>query len=129
MLENLQPIWIDSPAGVEGAVRAVRSAGQLALDTEADSLHSYFHKTCLIQVTADGGNFVIDPLAIDPETLADLEVRFTIKDDAVIYEAEEGAGGRDLSHAPLAADPVAAHNILHLIDDGLAGRSQSSHRH
>jgi ribonuclease D len=72
MLENLQPIWIDSPAGVEGAVRAVRSAGQLALDTEADSLHSYFHKTCLIQVTADGGNFVIDPLAIDPEALGPL---------------------------------------------------------
>ena len=70
-----------------------------------------------------------NPAAVDPETLADLEVLLTIKEDTVIYNAEEGAGGRDHEHAPLGSDPVAAHNILHLMDDGLARRSRVSHAH
>ena len=68
-----------------------------------------------------------NPAAVDPETLSDLKVLVTIKEDRVIYEAEVGADSSDLTHAPLASDPVAAHDILHLIDDGLAGRSQFGH--
>jgi ribonuclease D len=36
----------------------------LAIDTEADSFHSYFEKTCLIQIAYEGGECVIDPLAV-----------------------------------------------------------------
>ncbi len=72
MLNDLNPIWVDSPEGVEVAAATSRSAGWLALDTEADSLHSYFHKVCLIQLTADGANFVIDPLALATGDLAPL---------------------------------------------------------
>lgn len=72
MLNDLNPIWVDSPDGVEAAAAASRAAGWLALDTEADSLHSYFHKVCLIQLSADGGNFVIDPLALESGGLAPL---------------------------------------------------------
>jgi len=69
MLDHLNPIWVDTRAGVDEVAEAARSAGWLALDTEADSLHSYFHKTCLVQVTADERNFVIDPLAMDSNDL------------------------------------------------------------
>jgi len=69
MHEDLNPVWVDSRQGVSEAATAARKAGWMALDTEADSLHSYFHKTCLIQVTAGGTNFVIDPLALDSEDL------------------------------------------------------------
>jgi len=69
MLDHLNPIWVDTRAGVDEVAEAARSAGWLALDTEADSLHSYFHKTCLVQVTADNRNFVIDPLAMDSSDL------------------------------------------------------------
>jgi len=72
MLENLNPIWVDSRAGVDEVAATARAAGWLALDTEADSLHSYFHKTCLVQVTADNRNFVIDPLAMDSSDLGPL---------------------------------------------------------
>lgn len=65
MLDDLDPIWVDTRAGADDAVAAAVSDGRLALDTEADSLHSYFHKVCLIQLTAGGRNFVIDPLALD----------------------------------------------------------------
>jgi len=72
MLDDLNPIWVDTTDGVEAAAAASRAAGWFALDTEADSLHSYFHKVCLVQLTADGGNFVIDPLALEPADLAPL---------------------------------------------------------
>lgn len=72
MLDHLNPIWVDTRAGVDEVAEAARSAGWLALDTEADSLHSYFHKTCLVQVTADNRNFVIDPLAINSSDLGPL---------------------------------------------------------
>jgi ribonuclease D len=69
MLDDLNPIWVETRAGVEEVAEAARTAGWLALDTEADSLHSYFHKTCLVQVTADDRNFVIDPLAVNSSDL------------------------------------------------------------
>jgi ribonuclease D len=69
MGNNLQPIWVEDADGVAAVADACASEGGMALDTEADSLHSYFHKVCLIQVTADGGDFVIDPLAVAPEAL------------------------------------------------------------
>ena len=47
----------------------VRAAEWLALDTEADSLHAYPEKICLIQISTTEGDFLIDPLSgmdIDP---------------------------------------------------------------
>jgi len=43
-------------------VSALRSAARIALDTEADSLHCYFEKLCLIQVSVPGTDVLIDPL-------------------------------------------------------------------
>jgi ribonuclease D len=36
---------------------------RVAVDTEADSLHCYFEKLCLIQLTFDGQDHLVDPLA------------------------------------------------------------------
>ena len=38
-------------------------AGRIGLDTEADSLHCYFEKLCLIQISIPGHDVLIDPLA------------------------------------------------------------------
>ena len=35
----------------------------IGLDTEADSLHSYREKICLVQVSSPDGCFLVDPLA------------------------------------------------------------------
>jgi len=46
---------------------------RIAVDTEADSLHCYFEKLCLIQLTFDGEDLLVDPLAeIDLQPLCDL---------------------------------------------------------
>jgi ribonuclease D len=36
---------------------------RIAVDTEADSLHCYFEKLCLIQLTFNGEDLLVDPLA------------------------------------------------------------------
>ena len=41
----------------------VKSAAWLALDTEADSLHAYPEKVCLIQISTSQGDRLVDPLA------------------------------------------------------------------
>ena len=69
MLPELKPIWADTPDGVHRAASSCAAAGRFALDTEADSLHSYFHKTCLIQVSAASRHTVVDPLPLAPADL------------------------------------------------------------
>ncbi len=69
---DLRPEWIESAEGLRRAADVCGAKGFLALDTEADSMHSYFHKVCLIQVTADGRHMVIDPLAITADDLGPL---------------------------------------------------------
>src|SRR5438067_13019344 len=36
---------------------------RVAVDTEADSLHCYFEKLCLIQISVPGHDVLVDPLA------------------------------------------------------------------
>ena len=72
MSGDLKPVWIDTAEGVREAAELCAANGSFALDTEADSMHSYFHKVCLIQVTAAGQHLVIDPLALEPSNLAPL---------------------------------------------------------
>jgi ribonuclease D len=50
----------------------IKSAAWLALDTEADSLHAYPEKVCLIQISTTEGDRLVDPLAeIDISPLLD----------------------------------------------------------
>jgi ribonuclease D len=72
MPKDLRPEWIDTAEGVREAADMCAANGSFALDTEADSMHSYFHKVCLIQITAAGQHLVIDPLALEPSDLAPL---------------------------------------------------------
>ncbi|WP_419739454.1 amidohydrolase family protein [Ruegeria sp.] len=67
-------------------------------------------------------DFVIlsdDPTAVDPETLAELRVLVTVKNDTVVYEAEEGVREGKLDVSPFSSDPVVAHTFLHAIYQGM----------
>lgn len=60
---------IDTDAKLAALLPAIRAASWLALDTEADSLHAYPEKVCLIQITTTGGDELVDPLGevnLDP---------------------------------------------------------------
>ncbi|HET7711519.1 MAG TPA: ribonuclease D [Thermoanaerobaculia bacterium] len=54
--------WIDAQPALDTALASVASADTIALDTEADSLHSYFDKVCLIQISVPPDDLLIDPL-------------------------------------------------------------------
>lgn len=60
---NFKYSYIDTPEGLRRLAERLAAAGRVAVDTEADSLHHYFEKVCLIQLTAAGENFILDPLA------------------------------------------------------------------
>jgi ribonuclease D len=54
--------WIDRQDALDAALERVGSHGQIAVDTEADSLHSYFDKVCLIQISLPDEDLIVDPL-------------------------------------------------------------------
>ena len=67
-------------------------------------------------------DFVIlsdDPTAVDPETLAELEVRVTIKGNKVVYEADGDVREGNLQFSPFSNDPVIAHLFMHAVYQGM----------
>lgn len=79
-----QPV-IDTQEKLAAFLPVVKSAAWLALDTEADSLHAYPEKVCLIQISTAEGDRLVDPLAgidIDPflDALAGRELIFHAAD-------------------------------------------------
>jgi ribonuclease D len=60
---------IDTDQKLATLLPKLRAAKWLALDTEADSLHAYPEKVCLIQISTVDGDELVDPLAeinLDP---------------------------------------------------------------
>ena len=76
---------IDTEQTLAAFLPALRAADWVAVDTEADSLHAYPEKLCLIQISTAAGDELIDPLAginIDPvlDALAGHELIFHAAD-------------------------------------------------
>jgi ribonuclease D len=86
------PLWIRTPDHLQALASELAGTPALAIDTEADSLHHYPGKLCLVQVAdAGGAGHLIDPLAL-----------------------------RDLSPlGPVLADPRTV-KVLHAADNDLA---------
>jgi ribonuclease D len=78
---------VDDEDSLANALDQLASARVLAVDTEADSLHSFTEKVCLIQLASDTGeSYIVDPLAL--ESVAELG---PILDDPEITTVFHGA--------------------------------------
>jgi len=55
-------IYVDTPSGLQILIKRMAETPRISLDTEADSLYHYYEKVCLIQITAGGYNYILDPL-------------------------------------------------------------------
>ena len=55
--------WVDGAAALKRAVKAVEASDRIYFDLEADSMHHYFAKVCLMQILAGETCYVVDPLA------------------------------------------------------------------
>ena len=60
----LEPQLIETLSDLECLGKQLAAEEVLAVDIEADSLHHYFPKVCLIQISTGEYTFVIDPLAV-----------------------------------------------------------------
>ena len=73
--------FINNPEAIAAATKTIAGESVVAFDLEADSLHSYVEKVCLIQVSTSLGHLIIDPLP-SPESIQGLAALFA--DDAVL---------------------------------------------
>lgn len=56
--------WIDTPEGLDRLVRELSGEGLISIDTESDSFHHYQERVCLIQVSTQLSDYIIDPLIL-----------------------------------------------------------------
>ena len=54
-------LYVCNSATLEKLIRSIGNGESVAVDMEADSLHSYFEKVCLIQLSVGDEHFVVDP--------------------------------------------------------------------
>jgi ribonuclease D len=54
--------FLSNPEAIAAATETIAGEGAVAFDLEADSLHSYVEKVCLIQISTSLGNLIVDPL-------------------------------------------------------------------
>ena len=84
--------WIRTADELTDLVEELAGYGAIGIDTEADSLHHYTEKVCLIQLTAFGGpSCLVDPLA-----LRDLSPLAPILADASVLKVVHG-GDNDVT--------------------------------
>jgi ribonuclease D len=65
MIQFLSYQYIDTRETLEEGIKNLTSAKVIGVDTEGDSLHSYREKVSLIQISGNGHNLIIDPLALN----------------------------------------------------------------
>ena len=56
-------LYVRERARLAELSQRVGAAGMVAVDTEADSLHHYFEKLCLIQLSLGAEHYLVDPLS------------------------------------------------------------------
>jgi len=61
--ESVNYVYVRERSAMEALVERIGAAERVALDTEADSLHNYFEKVCLIQLSLEDEHYIVDPLA------------------------------------------------------------------
>jgi len=54
--------YIETQSALDAVCKKLEAADRIAVDTEADSLHNYQEKVCLMQLSTKKRNVIIDPL-------------------------------------------------------------------
>jgi ribonuclease D len=55
--------YVREQALLDKLSQRIDAAARIAVDTEADSLHNYFERVCLIQLSIGDAHYLVDPLA------------------------------------------------------------------
>lgn len=76
----------ESPAALDALSKTLAAQSAIAVDTEADSLYSYFEKVCLLQFSTRDADYIVDPLALAVSALAPIFAEARI--EKVFHAAE-----------------------------------------
>ena len=63
---------IDTDAGLNDLLENLSVESIIAVDTESDSLYSYFEKVCLVQISTPHDDYLVDPLVFDISPLGEI---------------------------------------------------------
>ena len=55
-------VYVREHTTMERLIEHIGAAERVAVDTEADSLHNYFEKVCLVQLSLSEAHYLVDPL-------------------------------------------------------------------
>jgi ribonuclease D len=58
------PVVVTTPEALRQMVARLQKAPAVAVDTEANSFYAYYERVCLIQLTFDQTDYIVDPLAL-----------------------------------------------------------------
>ena len=84
--ETISYEWVETLPQLEGAARVLGQAEIIGVDLEADSMHHYFEKVCLLQMATDSASYIIDPL-----TLRNLSALWPVFSNPCIRKVFHGA--------------------------------------
>lgn len=56
-------VYVREASELRGLSKRLAAIDKVALDTEADSLHNYYEKVCLVQLSLNGDHYLVDPLS------------------------------------------------------------------
>ncbi|NPV85420.1 MAG: hypothetical protein HPY45_05370 [Anaerolineae bacterium] len=60
-----RPLWISTPDDLHRVVPHLARCQLLGVDTESNGLHAYREQVCLIQISTEDDDYLIDPLALN----------------------------------------------------------------
>ena len=57
-------VLVEDAAALERALREWQAAGVVGMDTESNSFYAYWDRLCLLQVSTEDQDYIVDPLAL-----------------------------------------------------------------
>jgi len=81
------PEWVATQSELHALVDELLQQSSLAVDTESNSLHAYHEQVCLIQISTDKTDYLVDPLALDNITMLG-EIFASTKIEKIFHAAE-----------------------------------------
>ncbi|HSN90949.1 MAG TPA: ribonuclease D [Anaeromyxobacteraceae bacterium] len=66
------PVLVEGREALDHLVGLLRSEPAVAIDSESNSFHAYRERVCLLQISTRGGDWVVDPLAVDVRPLGEV---------------------------------------------------------
>lgn len=102
--------WVEDTATLEAWVQRLVAEPRVALDTESNSMHAYFERICLVQISTPHVDLLIDALAVDLRALDPLLVAESTQKvmhgadyDVLSFKRSHGVGLRSLFDTGIAA--------------------------